>query len=311
MTPVETDKIVAFPEGDVGIVEAFLRGLPSSATRAAYRQALRAFQGFLGGADVLGVTRRQVEAYRAVLEAKGRAPATICKHLSALSSFYGFALDEELVHRNPVASARRPRVPDQSPRRPLTVAEVQAMLDICDDATLLGIRDRAMVITLAVQGLRISEVLGLEVDDLAEEAGHKVATVTGKGGKVARVPLAAPTWFALTGWCTTAGLEHGPIFVGVGRNGVVVPGKTISQQAAWARLRVLARRAGVQREVHAHLFRHTAVTEALAAGVALHLVQDFARHADPSTTRRYDGHRQSLSNPTAHVLAGKITAGAK
>ena len=80
----------------------------------------------------------------------------------------------------------------------------------------------------------------------------------------------------------------------------------MSPQAIHKRLRVLAQRAGIQRAVHPHLLRHGAVTAALDAGVPLREGQDFARHADPRTTRRYDSHRRSLNNPTPHVLADKV-----
>ena len=308
MTATTTAQIIAFPENLVGLSDAYLRGLRSDATRRAYRRAIDGFGAFLGAKALLAATRRDIEAYRAALEAQGLAPATVCLALSGLAGFYGFAIDEDLIARNPATVARRPRVSVQSPRRALTAQEVKAIIAACDAGTLVGLRDRAMLMLLAVQGWRIAEVLALAADDLAEEAGHKVATVHGKGGKVVRVPLAAATWQALNTWRSAAGMDYGPVFVQVGRKSVPVLGAAVSQQAAWKRLRLLARRAGVERTVHAHLFRHSAVTEALQAGMALHLVQDFARHADPKTTRRYDTHRQALSNATCHVLASRLDA---
>ena len=300
-------RIIAFPESEVSLVDAYLRGLPSDATRRVYRRAIGAFGTFLDH-EALSATRRDVEAYRAHLEELGRAPSTICKVMSALSGFFGFAVDEGLIDRNPAAAARRPRLPDTSPRRALSPEEIRALLAAPNTTTLVGLRDRAMIVTLAVQGWRVSELLGLRVEDLDEENGHKVATVTGKGGKEARVPLAATTWTAITAWLSATGVEDGHVFVAVNRKGgdAVNVGKPVSQQTAWKRLRLLARRAGLHRDVHAHLFRHGAITAALDAGVPLRDVQDFARHADPRTTRRYDSHRLSLSNPTPHVLAARF-----
>lgn len=301
-------QVIAFPEIRVSSREAFLRGLHCQATRKVYEQAIKSFQGFLNGKAMAKVTRRDVEAYRSHLEALGRAASTVAKHMAALNGFFTYLLDEEELDRNPAASARRPKLPTTSPRKPLSIAEVQALVDACKVESLVGRRDQAMLMCLAVQGWRISEVLALDVEDLGEEGGHKVATVKGKGGKVVRVPLAATTWTAITNWCSEAAITKGPVFIRVSRAGEPLLSEVISQQAAWKRLRLLARRAGITRNVHAHLFRHTAVTEALAAGVALHLVQDFARHADPATTRRYDGHRQSLENPAPHVLASRLLA---
>jgi len=92
------------------------------------------------------------------------------------------------------------------------------------------------------------------------------------------------------------------------RQGEVVTGRSVSSQAIDKRIKLLARRAGLARRVHAHLLRHGAATAALDAGVPLRSVQDFLRHADPRTTRRYDSHRNSLNNPTPHVLADKVLA---
>ena len=306
MNTATAAEIVAFPEDQVSVEAAFLRGLNSKATRKVYEHALAVFAGFLGDRGLLDASRRDVEALRATLTEQGRSPATICKVMSGLSSYYRFAVQEGDIDRNPVTTARRPKVSDVSPRQALSATDVRAISNICDTSTLVGLRDRAMLTLLGVQGWRIAEVLGLHVEDLGEEDGHKVAVVHGKGSKVQRVVLAAATWQAVRAWLSEADITDGPIFVSVGRDKTPKAGKAMTQQAAWKRLQLLARRAGVQRQVHGHLFRHTAVTEALAAGVALHLVQDFARHADPATTRRYDSHRQALSNPACHILASKL-----
>lgn len=306
MDPSQTPSVVAFPESAVDILDAFLRGLPSEATRRVYRRAVQDFGEYLGAQGILSATRRDVEAYRAHLESVGRSASTVCKAMSALAGFFEFGVEEGALDRNPAASARRPKLSDVSPRRGLTPAEVHSMLAVPDASTLVGLRDRALVTVLAVQGWRISEALGLRVEDLAEEQGQKVATITGKGGKVCRVPLAAPTWQSIATWTEAAGIATGPIFVAVLKGGRLVPRTAMSPQAAWKRIRFLAVEAGITRPIHPHLFRHGAVTAALAAGVPLHQVQDFARHADPRTTRRYDSHRQSLANPTPHVLAAAM-----
>ncbi len=298
-------QIVAFPESAVSLVDAFLRGLPSAATRTAYRRAIQSFAAVLGR-DLITATRRDIEAHRANLEAAGRAPATIAKVLSALSGYYAFAVDEGVIDRNPASSARRPKVSDTSPRRALSPADVRAILAVPDVSKPVGLRDRALLVTLIVQGWRVSEALGLRVEDLAEESGHKVATICGKGGKVARVPLAAATWQTIIAWLEASNVTTGPVFVAVTKGGVVVAGVAVSQQAAWKRLQTAAAKAGVARHVHAHLFRHGAVTTALASGVPLHQVQDFARHADPRTTQRYNSQRASLANPAPHVLAAAL-----
>lgn len=310
MTTTNAANVVAFPEDQVSLEEAFLRGLQTEATRREYRRALRGFSAFLDPKPMLAATRRDIEAYIAHLREVGRSPSTICKRLAALSGFFKFAYDEEAISRNPVSSVRRPKLPDCSPRTGLTPSEICSLFEATDSDKLIGVRDRALLAVLSYQGLRISEALGIEVDDLGEELGHKVVTVEGKGGKVARVPLAAPTWAAIQAWLDASGIEDGPIFCAVTKGGRVVDGKAVSPQSAWERVRFLARRGGLSRErVFPHLFRHAAATIALDSGVPLHQVQDFLRHASPVTTRRYDSLRQSLSNPSPHVLAARLAAG--
>ncbi len=309
MTTPSTSKIVQFPEDAVSLDEAFLRGLQTQTTRREYRRSLRAFSAFLNPRPVLEATRRDIEAHIAHLRDLGRAPSTICKHVAALNGYYQFAYDEEAISRNPVASVRRPKLPDCSPRKGLTPEEIRALFAATDQEKLIGHRDRALLTVLAHQGLRISEALGIEVADLGEEQGHKTAEITGKGSKVARIPLAASTWTAIWAWLEASGVVDGPVFVSMKKGGEVITGKAISSQSAWERIRFLGRRAGLKRNIHPHLFRHSNASLLLSKGVPLHEVQLHLRHSSPATTMRYDTLRQSLSNPSPHVLAAELDLG--
>ncbi len=303
--------VVGLPEDRVSDLDAFLRGVPSVRTRESYRRTLTAFQGFTAGLDDGRVTRRHIEAYKAHLQARGRSTATIRRVLATLSSYFRFLVADGVVSRSPVAAVRRPKEATGSPRRALAVREVHQLLDAIDLATPIGLRDRALVLLLVVQALRISEALALTVEDLDEELSHRVATITGKGGKVVRVPLAAETWAAITAWMEHAKITTGPVLLGVRKGGRVQHGQPWTRSSAHRRVRYLADKAGLDRAVHPHLFRHTAATAALQAGVPLHQVQDLLRHSSPATTRRYDSHRLSLSNPAPHLLASRLVSSSK
>jgi len=302
----EQSLVVGLPEDRISHLDAFLRGLPCQRTKDSYQHTLTAFRSFSAGVDDTQVTRRHLEAYRAVLEASGRSVSTIRRVLATLSSYFSFLVADGILDRNPMATVRRPRDQQASPRRALAVAEFQQLMDSLDLTTTIGLRDRALVLLLVVQALRISEALALTVEDLDEELGHKVMTIHGKGGKVVRVPLAAETWSAITTWLAHAGIEEGPVLLGVRKGGHVLHGQPWTRSSAHRRVRHLADKAGLDRIVHPHLFRHTAATTALMAGVPLHQVQDLLRHASPETTRRYDSHRLSLNNPAAHMLASRL-----
>lgn len=299
----QTD-VTAFPEANVSLVDAYLRGLPSEATRDAYRRVIDAFTTYLGGRDRLTVTRRDVEAYRAHLEQLGRAPSTIARALTALSGFYTYAMEEEAIERSPVKGARRPKVSDESPRQGASPAEAQAVLTAIEGSDLRALRDRAFLTALITQAWRLSEALGLHIEHLGEEAGYRVATVRRKGGKTQRVALAPAAWGALQTWIRAAEITTGPIFLPIRKGGGIQRGSAMS---SWAAEKIVTARVPAgNRHLHPHLFRHGAATEALSAGVPLHQVQDHLGHSDPKTTRRYDSHRKSLANPTAAVLAARM-----
>lgn len=308
MTQPDAGQIVAFTEDRISLLDAYIRGLPSEATRRVYRRAIKQFDSFLGTRDVLTATRRDVEAFRAHLEAMGRAPATIAKTMAAVTGLFGFAVDEGLLALNPGACARRPKVPSVSLRQGTSPAEVTALFDALDLDTRIGLRDRVLLLLLAVQAWRISEALGLRVEDLGEESGHRVATIVGKGSKVCRVTLAAPVWHAIRDWLDAAGIKTGPVLLPVLKGGRVQGGSAMSPQSAWRRIRRLGQQAGLSRAIHPHLFRHGAATVLFDRSVPLRDVQDHLRHADPRTTRRYDSHRLSLSNQSPHVLAAILDA---
>jgi integrase len=160
-------------------------------------------------------------------------------------------------------------------------------------------RSYALVLLLGLNGLRISEALGADVDDIGNERGHRVLYVTRKGGKRATVPLAPRTAEAVEEY--VGGRTTGPLFA-------TATGKRWQRSEAWRTLRRLARDAvpAKANSVHPHDFRHAFVTLSLDAGASLRDVQDAAGHADPRTTRRYDRARHNLDRHPTYALAGLI-----
>lgn len=205
-----------------------------------------------------------------------------------------------------MASVRRPKEKITSPRRALSVTEVHQLVGSIDTTTSIGLRDRVLVLLLVVQALRVSEALALRVEDLAQELGHHVATIRGKGGTQIRVPLAAETHVVITTWLNHADIDKGPILAPVLKGNRIQVGKAWSRSSAHRRIGFLGRKAQLNRHIYPHILRHTAATVMLASGVPLHHVQDALRHRSPETTRRYDSHRLSLANPAVHTLSAKL-----
>jgi integrase/recombinase XerD len=277
------------------VAAAFLAGY-GPATREAYARDLRAWGDFLAALsiEVLAAHRLHVDAWARKTEQDGLAPTTLARRLSALSGFYGYALDEGLIARSPVARVRRPRVSDESPRLGVDRAGMRALLDTAQASRP---RDHALVCLLALSGLRISETLATDVADLGHERGHRTLRLRRKGGKRQTVALAPRTADALD--VMLDGRTHGPLFI-------TRTGRRMDRHAALKVVRRLARTASIEHIVSPHSLRHGFVTAALDAGVPLRDVQDAAGHADPRTTRRYDRGRHSLDRAATYTVASYI-----
>jgi len=228
------------------------------------------------------------------MEAAGFAPSTIARRLAAVGGFYGYAVDEGLIDRSPLLRVKGPKVSDESPRLGLDTSELGRLLEAAEAS---GPRDYALVCLLALNGLRISEALGADVEAMGWERGHRTLALVRKGGKRATAPLAPRTAAAID--AVTDGRGVGPIFA-------TRTGRRLDRQSAHKIVCKVARRAGITKAISAHSFRHGFVTAALDAGASLRDVQDAAGHADPRTTRRYDRARQSLDRHPTYAVAAAV-----
>jgi integrase/recombinase XerD len=240
---------------------------------------------------VFGARRADIECFARHLESLGRARATIARRLCTVSCFYRYAEQEGLIAVSPAAHVRRPRLDYESHATGLDRNEVGALLVA---AGLAGARDHALISLLALNGLRVSEALGADIEDLGLERGHRTLTILRKGGKVVTIPLAPRTARAID--LVVGERCEGPIFV-------ATTGQRIDRHAAGRIVRRVARRAGIAKRVGPHTLRHAFITAALDAGVPLRDVQEAASHADPRTTMRYDRARVSLDRHATYIVA--------
>lgn len=281
------------------LVARFLVSL-GPATRVAYGRDLADWLGFLDGGQVepLDATRWHVDLWAATLgpDGRGLAAGTVARKLSAVASFYAYAVSAELVARNPVALVKRPKVGSDSTSTGLDRDELSALLRA---AAADGPRTEALLSLLAFNGLRVSEALGAQVEDLGSERGHRTLRIARKGGKRATLPLAPRTVHALDGYLD--GRSTGPLFT-------TATGKALDRVAVWRTVRRLAATAVPSKAatLHPHDLRHAFVTLSLDAGADLRHVQDAAGHADPRTTRRYDRARHNLDAHPTHRLVSYV-----
>jgi integrase/recombinase XerD len=270
----------------------FLAGY-SNNTFLAYQQDLRQFVSWCSNQDLELFTVKQthIELFARWLEHRGAARATIGRRLSTVTGFYGYCAEEGFVDRNPAANVRRPRQRQESTMSGLDRNELGAFLV---QAGLSGARDHALACLLALNGLRVSEAIGTNVDDLGLERGHHTLRIVRKGGNTVIVPMAPRT--ARMVYLAVGERVEGAIFV-------TDSGERMNRHQAARVVRRLARHAGIDKTISPHSLRHSFITAALDAGVPLRDVQEAASHADPRTTMQYDRARRSLDRHATYIVA--------
>jgi integrase len=216
-----------------------------------------------------------------------------------VAGFYRYAEDEGLIDHSPAVHVRRPRLDYESHAVALDRNELGALLVA---AGLASAQEHALVSLLALNGLRISEALGADIDHLGLARGHRTLTITRKGGKIVVIPLAPRTARAID--LAIGERLDGPIFLGNN-------GQRLDRHPAGRIVRRVARRAGITKPVGPHTLRHAFITAALDAGVPLRDVQEAASHADPRTTMRYDRARVSLDRHATYIVAAYLAGAAR
>jgi integrase len=204
--------------------------------------------------------------------------------------------EEEILERNPALHVKRPQVPTESTVYGLDREEVGRLMFAAEAARPC---EYALVALLALNGLRVSEALGIDIQAIGMQRGHRTVPIMGKGDKPAIIPLAPRTCRAVDLACGER--TTGPLILNT-------HGQRMNpHSAAWV-LHKLGRRAGIG-HVHCHQLRHTFIGTALDAGVPLRDVQIGARHADPRTTARYDNARKSLDRHPTYIVASYLAGG--
>ncbi len=274
----------------------------SKATLESYRTVMGMWLEFCTarGVDPVCPSKTEVDAWHRGMaqvptQRTGRPPrpGTLANRVAVLSSWFGYLLEEDVIAAVPVRRSTRPKFPKDTDTVGLSAAEaamLQARLDV------ESVLDRAVMLTLLQQGLRISELLDMTVGDLRHNQGQQTMVVRrGKGGKRREIAVAAEAGQAIADLLahrTVGGEPPDP-----GEVLFTTPAKRPTPRGLRRTVRRITRAAGILSwdRLSPHSLRHTCCTLALEDGSTLHEVQEFLGHASADTTSRYDRARGSIS----------------
>jgi integrase/recombinase XerD len=270
------------------------RGL-SEHTLMAYRRDLRRYLEFLAKRDITEpgqVEEATIRSFVASLSAatygegddeRPYRASSVARTLSSVRSFHRFMVRDGVADRDPAGGVSQPKLPRSLPR-PLTVEEVTRLIEAPDPATPVGIRDRAILELLYGAGLRISELVGLDVDDVDLDPGS--VRVLGKGGKEREVPLGRYGREAVEAYVT----RTRPEFASAKSRGALFlnqRGGRLTRQSCARLLAAHVATADIDRRVSLHTLRHSFATHLLEGGADVRVVQELLGHASVATTQIY------------------------
>jgi integrase/recombinase XerC len=254
---------------------------------------------------LLAVRPVDVRAYLARMRSAGLAKSSMARKLAALRSFYKHLVRTGVLEASPAAPIRTPRQDKHLPDC-LDVAQIDALMNAPDADTFLGSRDRAMLETIYSAGLRVSELVAIDIEDLDEFAS--VVRIRGKGkkerlGSLGSKAVAAIDHYRAKLSARFARRSKGPLFLGK-------TGRRIAARSVRRKLDKYLAAAGIDRHVSPHSLRHSFATHMLDAGADLRSIQEMLGHESLSTTQIYTHlttARLKEVYDKAHPLAGKGT----
>lgn len=248
-------------------------------TLVSYRRDLDMFLALLKKRSVLHlkeVREEDVIAFLAQMRADHYATSSICRSLVAVRVFFRFLKREGSIERDITLHLDAPKMWQLIPEV-LTTSEVDALLNAPDLNAFSGARDRALFLVLYASGLRVSEVCGLNLQDVDDQ----VVRVKGKGGKERIVPIAPAAVAAIDHYLVHFRKEEGSALFVTEKN------RRIDRILVWKRVKLYAKRAGINKPISPHTLRHSFATHLLENGADLRVIQEMLGHANIATTDRY------------------------
>jgi integrase/recombinase XerD len=258
------------------------KGLSQNTVKA-YERDLRKYFRFMQAKTPAEIMQADVVSFLARLSSEGIATPSAARGLSAVRGFHKYLMIDGLAQTDPTVNIDTPRGWKRLPKT-LSTSDVDRLLKQPDPATLIGVRDRAMLELLYATGLRVSELVGLRVADVNLERGFLI--VMGKGSKERAVPLGEAAIAAIKDYLSSARrsllntTDSDMLFISSKRRG-------ITRQMFWERIKLYTVKAGIEKSISPHTLRHSFATHLLDNGADLRAVQAMLGHSDISTTQIY------------------------
>lgn len=277
--------------GSEGFLSEFInylaveRGLAQN-TLESYGRDLRQYQNYLENTNrdfIKDSNRNTILNYLNNLQSKGRAVSTISRNLAAIKSFYQYLVRERYLEKDPAANLESPKLEKKLPKI-LSISEVEELLKQPNTLLPTGLRDKAMLELLYATGIRVSELISLNISDINLDMGY--IKCYGKGSKERIVPLGS-----IAAKCVQE-------YMSKGRNKLVRTyeeaalfvnhhGNRLTRQGFWKIIKKYAHEANIMKDITPHTLRHSFATHLLENGADLRSVQEMLGHADISTTQIY------------------------
>lgn len=248
-----------------------------------YRRDISRFVSFRSKTSLKSITPSDIREFLLGLHDRGLSSRSIARSLSSLKSFFKYLVEENRITENPVETLETPKIWRKLPHT-LTLNEVEALLNQPNLETPLGQRDKAMLEVLYATGVRVSELISLELNDLNLEVGYLRSY--GKGGKERVIPLGEVAQFYLKVYLE----QSRPSLVkNKSLSGLFISRRKMpmTRQAFWKILKQYALKANISVPASPHTLRHAFATHLLERGADLRSVQQMLGHSDISTTQIY------------------------
>ena len=283
------------------IVNRFLASLSdnkksSSNTLAAYRRDLDCYFEYLkfSGLDYSCVSQQQILSYKQYLIDSGKSVSTVSRCMSSLRSFYKFLVCESLCDSNPTSKVKNDKA-EKKYFEVLTEGEIDALLAVPDADSYKGRRDKAMLELMYATGLKVSELMSLNVSDVNIKMGCIKCSSSADGGKSRMILLYPKAVRAIDDYISKSRMYF---VADEGENALFVNtnGERMTRQGLWKIIKIYAEKAGIKKSITPHTLRHSFATHLLENGADIRDVKDILGHSDISSTAVYSDYLKSRVN---------------